>query len=174
MHLHGSVTLRGILFLLAVLLASQPVWAANRVALVIGNSAYKNAAPLANPANDAAIVEETLKKAGFDVVQTRTDLQATEMRRALRDFADVARDSDVALVYYAGHGIELEGTNYLIPTDATLERDTDVYDEAFSLERVLLAIEPARQLRLVILDACRNNPFADKMKAEGNEDQARY
>ena len=164
MHLHGSVTLRGILFFIAVLLASQPVWAANRVALVIGNSAYKNAAPLANPANDAAIVEETLKKAGFDVVQTRTDLQATEMRRALRDFADVARDSDVALVYYAGHGIELEGTNYLIPTDATLERDTDVYDEAFSLERVLLAIEPARQLRLVILDACRNNPFADKMK----------
>ena len=164
MHLHGPVALRRILFFLAVLLASQPAWAANRVALVIGNSAYKNAAPLANPANDAAIVEETLKKAGFDVVQTRTDLQATEMRRALRDFADVARDSDVALVYYAGHGIELEGTNYLIPTDATLERDTDVYDEAFSLERVLLAIEPARQLRLVILDACRNNPFADKMK----------
>jgi hypothetical protein len=119
---------------------------------------------LANPANDAAIVEETLKKAGFDVVQTRKDLPATEMRRALRDFADTARDSDVAVVYYAGHGIELEGTNYLIPTDATLERDTDVYDEAFSLERVLLAIEPARQLRLVILDACRNNPFADKMK----------
>ena len=164
MHLHGPVALRRILFFLAVLLAGQPAWAANRVALVIGNSAYKNAAPLANPANDAAIVEETLKKAGFDVVQTRTDLQATEMRRALRDFADVARDSDVALVYYAGHGIELEGTNYLIPTDATLERDTDVYDEAFSLERVLLAIEPARQLRLVILDACRNNPFADKMK----------
>ncbi|MEH2487332.1 caspase family protein [Bradyrhizobium sp. AZCC 2230] len=164
MHLHGSVTLRRILFFLAVLLVSQPAWAANRVALIIGNSAYKNAAPLANPANDAAIVEETLKKAGFDVVQIRTDLQATEMRRALRDFADVARDSDVALVYYAGHGIELEGTNYLIPTDATLERDTDVYDEAFSLERVLLAIEPARQLRLVILDACRNNPFADKMK----------
>ena len=164
MHLHRSVTLRRILFFVAALIICHPAWAANRVALVIGNSAYKNAALLANPANDAAIVEETLKKAGFDVVQTRTDLQATEMRRALRDFADTARDSDVAVVYYAGHGIELEGTNYLIPTDATLERDTDVYDEAFSLERVLLAIEPARQLRLVILDACRNNPFADKMK----------
>ena len=164
MHLHRFVTLRRILFFVAALIICHQAWAANRVALVIGNSAYKNAALLANPANDAAIVEETLKKAGFDVVQTRTDLQATEMRRALRDFADTARDSDVAVVYYAGHGIELEGTNYLIPTDATLERDTDVYDEAFSLERVLLAIEPARQLRLVILDACRNNPFADKMK----------
>ena len=70
----------------------------------------------------------------------------------------------MAVVYYAGHGIEIDGTNYLIPTDATLERDTDVYDEAFSLDRVLLAIEPARQLRLVIVDACRNNPFAETMK----------
>ena len=92
------------------------------------------------------------------------DLQAAEMRRALRDFADQARDSDIAVVYYAGHGIEMDGTNYLIPTDARLERDTDIYDEAFSLDRVLLAIEPARQLRLVIVDACRNNPFADTMK----------
>ncbi len=86
------------------------------------------------------------------------------MRRALRDFADQARDADIAVVYYAGHGIEMDGTNYLIPTDARLERDTDIYDEAFSLDRVLLAIEPARQLRLVIVDACRNNPFADTMK----------
>ncbi len=86
------------------------------------------------------------------------------MRRALREFADQARDADVALVYYAGHGIEIDGTNYLIPTDARLERDTDIYDEAFTLDRVLLAIEPARQLRVVIVDACRNNPFADKMK----------
>jgi uncharacterized caspase-like protein len=86
------------------------------------------------------------------------------MRRALREFADQARDADMAVVYYAGHGIEIDGTNYLIPTDAKLERDTDIYDEAFSLDRVLLAIEPARQLRLVIVDACRNNPFADSMK----------
>ena len=166
MGLHGFVNLRQILFLLPVLLLffCQPAWAGNRVALVIGNSAYKNAAPLPNPVNDAAIVEATLKNAGFDVVQTRQDLQAIEMRRTLRDFADQARDADVAVIYYAGHGIEIEGTNYLIPIDATLERDTDVYDEAFSLDRVMLAIEPARQLRLVILDACRNNPFAEKMK----------
>jgi hypothetical protein len=166
MGLHGFVNLRRILFLLPVLLLffCQPAWAGNRVALVIGNSAYKNAAPLSNPVNDAAIVEATLKNAGFDVVQTRQDLQAIEMRRTLRDFADQARDADVAVIYYAGHGMEIEGTNYLIPVDATLERDTDVYDEAFSLDRVMLAIEPARQLRLVILDACRNNPFSEKMK----------
>ena len=135
-----------------------------RVALVVGNSNYKNAALLPNPANDAAAVAATLKGAGFDIVDSRLDLQAAEMRRALRDFADQARDSDVAVVYYAGHGIEIDGTNYLIPIDATLERDTDIYDEAFSLDRVLMAIEPARQLRLVIVDACRNNPFAEKMK----------
>lgn len=166
MGLHGFVNLRRILFLLPVLLLffCQPAWAGNRVALVIGNSAYKNAAPLSNPVNDAAIVEATLKNAGFDVVETRRDLQAIEMRRTLRDFADQARDADVAVIYYAGHGMEIEGTNYLIPVDATLERDTDVYDEAFSLDRVMLAIEPARQLRLVILDACRNNPFSEKMK----------
>jgi uncharacterized caspase-like protein len=71
---------------------------------------------------------------------------------------------DIAVVYYAGHGMEVDGTNYLIPVDAKLERDTDVYDEAFPLDRVLLAVEPAKQLRLVILDACRDNPFAKSMK----------
>ncbi len=153
------------LFLLAALLfVCQPALAEKRVALVVGNSNYKNAAVLPNPANDAAAVAATLKGAGFDLVESKLDLQAADMRRVLRDFADQARDSDIAVVYYAGHGIEMDGTNYLIPTDAKLERDTDIYDEAFSLDRVLLAIEPARQLRLVIVDACRNNPFADTMK----------
>jgi uncharacterized caspase-like protein len=152
------------LLVAALLLACQPALAEKRVALVVGNSNYKNAAVLPNPANDAAAVAATLKGAGFDIVESRLDLQATDMRRVLRDFADQARDSDIAVVYYAGHGIEIDGTNYLIPTDARLERDTDIYDEAFSLDRVLLAIEPARQLRLVIVDACRNNPFADTMK----------
>jgi hypothetical protein len=152
-------------FLVAALLfVCQPASAEKRVALVVGNSNYKNAAALPNPANDAAAIAATLKSAGFDIVESRLDLQAADMRRALRDFADQARDSDIAVVYYAGHGIEMDGTNYLIPTDARLERDTDIYDEAFSLDRVLLAIEPARQLRLVIVDACRNNPFADTMK----------
>jgi uncharacterized caspase-like protein len=134
------------------------------VALVLGNSAYQNVAPLPNPVNDGAMIAATLKGAGFDVVDSRHDLSAIETRRALRDFADSARDADIAVVYYAGHGMEVEGTNYLIPVDAKLERDTDVYDEAFSLDRILLAVEPAKQLRLVILDACRDNPFAKIMK----------
>ena len=119
---------------------------------------------LANPVNDGARIAATLKDAGFDVVDSRQDLPAAETRRALRDFADRARDADIAVVYYAGHGIEVDGANYLIPVDAKLERDTDVYDEALSLDRVLIAIEPAKKLRLVILDACRDNPFSKTMK----------
>jgi uncharacterized caspase-like protein len=164
MNSRRYLKLHGFFLAAALLLVSQPAWAIKRVALVLGNSAYQNAARLPNPINDATAVTATLKNAGFDVVDSRQDLKIADMRRALRDFADQARDADVAVIYYAGHGIEIGGTNYLIPTDATLERDTDVYDEAFSLDRVLLAIEPARQLRLVIVDACRDNPFADTMK----------
>ena len=148
----------------AVLFVSGPAFAEKRVALVLGNSNYQNVAPLANPVNDSSKIAATLKDAGFDVVDSRRDLAASETRRALRDFADRARDADIAVVYYAGHGIEVDGANYLIPVDARLERDTDVYDEAFSLDRVLIAIEPAKKLRLVILDACRDNPFSRTMK----------
>ena len=161
----GSLRLRGFFLAAALLLGvCQPAFAEKRVALVLGNSAYQNVARLPNPVNDGSVIAATLKNAGFDVVEERHDLPAAETRRALRDFADRARDADIAVVYYAGHGIEVDGTNYLIPVDAKLERDTDVYDEAFSLDRVLLAIEPAKQLRLVILDACRDNPFAKTMK----------
>jgi len=138
--------------------------AERRVALVIGNSAYKSAAKLANPANDAVLVGGMLKKAGFDWIDTRTDLNASEMRKALREFGGRARDAEVAVIYYAGHGIELDGTNYLIPVDAALETDSDVLDETVGLDRALFAVEPAKQLRLIILDACRDNPFAKSMK----------
>ena len=148
----------------ASLLVCGPALAEKRVALVLGNSAYQNVAPLANPVNDSAKIASTLKDAGFDVVNSRRDLSAADTRRALRDFADRSRDADIAVVYYAGHGIEVDGANYLIPVDAGLERDTDVYDETFSLDRVLLAIEPAKQLRLVIVDACRDNPFVEKIQ----------
>jgi uncharacterized caspase-like protein len=164
MNSPGYLKLRGIFLAAVLLLVCQPAFAEKRIALVIGNSAYRNVAPLPNPVNDGAAFAATLKPAGFDVVDSRQDLAAAETRRALRDFADRARDADIAVVYYAGHGMEVDGTNYLIPVDAKLERDTDVFDEAFSLDRVLLAIEPARQLRLVILDACRDNPFAKVMK----------
>nr|WP_271612107.1 caspase family protein [Bradyrhizobium sp. CCBAU 21362] len=138
--------------------------AEKRVALVMGNSAYKNTLRLTNPVNDAALIGDMFKKAGFDAVDVKTDLNASEMRRALREFAGRVRDADMAVIYYAGHGIELDGTNYLIPTDAALETDADVYDEALPIDRVLVSIEPAKQLRLVILDACRDNPFAKTMK----------
>jgi len=153
-------------FVLAVALIvfSLPALAAKRVALVMGNSAYQNVNPLANPANDAEIMSATLRNAGFEVVDLKRDLKANEMRRALRDFSDQVRDADMAIVYFAGHGIEIDGVNYLLPVDAVLERDIDAFDEAVPLDRLLTVIEPARQLRLVILDACRDNPFGKSMK----------
>src|ERR1700737_4209893 len=146
------------------LLAGQPALADKRVALVIGNSSYRNVAKLSNPANDAAAVAAMFKSAGFNTVESKLNLTVSELRKALRDFGNTSRDADIAVVYYAGHGIELDGTNYLIPVDATLETDTDVLDETLSLDRVLVAVKPAKQLRLVILDACRDNPFAKNMK----------
>jgi hypothetical protein len=159
---HGL--LRGFLLAAALFLVSQPAFADKRVALVLGNSNYQNVPPLSNPINDGAVMAATFKSAGFDVVVSRYDLSALDTRRVLRDFEDRARDADIAVVYYAGHGMEVDGTNYLIPVDAKLERDTDIYDEAFSLDRILVAVEPVKQLRLVILDACRDNPFARNMK----------
>jgi uncharacterized caspase-like protein len=96
------------------------------------------------PPNDAAAFAEALKNAGFDAVEFRRDLKASELGRALRDFADTARSADVAIFYFAGHGIEIDGTNYLIPVDAALERDIDAVDEAIALDRVLGAVGPAR------------------------------
>ncbi|MCA1433667.1 caspase family protein [Bradyrhizobium sp. BRP20] len=145
-------------------LACGSAHADRRVALVIGNSAYKSAPKLNNPANDATLVGGMFKKAGFDSVDVRLDLSASDMRRTLREFAGRVRDADMAVIYYAGHGIELDGNNYLIPTDATLETDGDVLDETIPVERALFAVEPAKQLRLIILDACRDNPFAKTMK----------
>jgi flagellar biosynthesis GTPase FlhF len=157
--------IRIFLFLLAVFcLGCGSAHAEKRVALVIGNSAYRSVPRLANPVNDASLVGGMFKKAGFDLVEIKLDLNVAEMRRALRDFGGRAREAEVAVVYYAGHGIELDGTNYLIPTDATLETDSDVLDETLPLDRALFAVEPAKQLRLVILDACRDNPFAKTMK----------
>jgi uncharacterized caspase-like protein len=128
-----------------------------RVALLIGNSAYQHVPKLPNPANDAEAVGILFKSAGFDSVETRENLNVNDMRRVVRDFSDQARDADVAVI------LEVSGVNYLIPVDASLRRDIDVEDEAVSLDRLLLAMEPAKRLRLVILDACRDNPFTKSM-----------
>jgi hypothetical protein len=155
----------GVLMGLSIWLGSgAAAWADRRVALVIGNSAYQNASQLPNPVNDAAAVAKVFRDAGFDVVQLHTNLGVSDLRRATRNFSEVAENADIAVVYFAGHGIEVDGANYLVPTDAKLDRDIDVDDESLSLERVLRVIEPARRLRLVILDACRDNPFAKSMK----------
>jgi WD40 repeat protein len=153
-----------LLSILALLSWQSDACADRRVALVMGNSAYQHVPRLSNAVNDAGVLVDTFKKSGFSVVEAHNDLTATEMRRTLRDFAAKARDADIAVIYYAGHGIEIDGSDYLIPTDAQLDSDTDVYDETVGLDRVLIAIEPARRLRLVILDACRDNPFSKNMK----------
>ncbi len=146
------------------LLSAHPALADKRVALVIGNSAYKSVTPLPNPAKDAAAIGAMLTKAGFEVVDAREDVPAADMKRMIRDFSDKVRDADIAVVFYAGHGIEVDGTNYLIPVDARLERDIDVEDETVSLDRIVRILDPAKKLRLVILDACRDNPFDRSMK----------
>jgi WD40 repeat protein len=153
-----------ILGALTLVFAPVGAFADQRMALVMGNSAYQRAPKLANATNDANLLVETFKKAGFTVVDARNDLSAQDMRRTLRDFGAKARSADIAVVYYAGHGIEIDGNNYIVPVDAQLENDTDVYDETIGLDRILVAIEPAKRLRLVILDACRDNPFSKTMK----------
>jgi hypothetical protein len=135
-----------------------------RIALVIGNSAYQTVPRLPNPAKDAAAMGDMLRKAGFNIVTARQDVAINDMRKLVRDFAAEASDADVAVVFYAGHGIEINGTNYLLPVDTKLARDVDVEDEAVSLDRVVRSLDPVKRLRLVVLDACRDNPFQQTMK----------
>src|SRR5215216_6679542 len=150
--------------LLLMPLTTGAAWAQKRVALVIGNGAYQSVAKLPNPIKDATAIAEMFKKAGFEWVKVRQDLGNLEFKRALREFMDAAADADVAVVYYAGHGIQVRDMNYMIPVDAKLATEIDAEDEAVSLDRIVMALEPAKRLRLVILDACRDNPFARSMK----------
>jgi uncharacterized caspase-like protein len=145
-------------------LSATPASAERRVALVIGNSAYRSVPSLPNTTNDASAMTSLFTKAGFDVVESHTNLGVLEFKRSVRDFLNTARDADIAVVYYAGHGIEIQGTNFLIPVDAKLASDYDADDEAVSLDRVIWALQPVRMLRLIILDACRDNPFIGKMQ----------
>jgi tetratricopeptide (TPR) repeat protein len=137
-----------------------------RVALVIGNGAYKGVSPLANPAKDAKAVAAELTRLGFEVID-RYDLDHKSMLRTLRDFEEKASGADWALVYYAGHGMEMDGRNWLIPVDAEIAKSSDVGDEAIGLDRVLERVNPGKRLRIVILDACRNNPFLTRMSMTG-------
>jgi hypothetical protein len=128
-----------------------------RVALVIGVGAYRAVPALVNPPRDAAAIARELQGLGFEVAHL-DDVDKKSMQKALQDFEDKSAGAEVALVYFAGHGIEVNGVNYLIPSDAELARASSIDDDAVSLPRVLLAVEHAH-LRIVLLDACRNNPF---------------
>jgi tetratricopeptide (TPR) repeat protein len=135
-----------------------------RIALLIGNGAYKNVHPLDNPPRDAKLIADSLKDLGFQTVTLANDLTRDKFFETLRAFANEAEKADWAVVYYAGHGFEIGGVNYLVPVDARLAADKDAETEAVALEQVIASVGGARKLRLVMLDACRDNPFAPTMK----------
>jgi tetratricopeptide (TPR) repeat protein len=138
--------------------------AGRRIALVIGNGAYKNVHPLNNPPRDAELVASALHEVGFQNVTLSNDLTRDKFFEVLRAFADEAERADWAVIYYAGHGFEIGGVNYLVPIDAKLAVDADAEKEAVALEQVIASVGGARKLRLVMLDACRDNPFAATMQ----------
>jgi hypothetical protein len=166
------VLVRGVALRLAlslatiIALAGAPAYAQRRVALVIGNGAYMHVAPLANPERDAAAIGEALRRLQFEHVTVLQDLGATALRKALLDFEPQAADADIAMIYFAGHGIEVDGQNFLIPIDARLARAAATELEAIPLATVTTVLGAARKLRLVILDACRDNPFRRRMAAD--------
>lgn len=154
--------LRLLLICLLPLLAADRA-AAERVALIIGNAAYNHVSPLANPINDAEDMATTLTRLGFSV--SRIDNAGYEaMRRALIEFGRRVRGAEMAIVFFAGHGMEMNGENWLIPVDAELRSDIDVENEAIGLRSLMPMVGVASKLGLVILDACRNNPFAARMQ----------
>jgi TPR repeat protein/uncharacterized caspase-like protein len=146
-------------------LGADAAMAERRVALLIGNGGYQHARVLPNPKNDAEAIAALLRQIGFaaDDVILKLDLDYKAMRGEVRTFASKAASADVAVVYYAGHGIEVAGENYLVPVDAKLARDRDLEYEAVTLASVLDSVGEARKLKLVILDACRDNPLSHKI-----------
>ena len=138
-----------------------------RLALVIGNSSYASG-PLPNPANDARLMSSSLGRLGFEVIERRNADQMT-MKRAIQEFGtrlEKGGAEAIGLFYYAGHGVQLNGRNYLIPTSARIEREADVEIEAVSADWVIEQMRYARnRLNIVILDACRNNPFTRSMRS---------
>jgi hypothetical protein len=161
------ISIRSILLIATMLVSSALQAAETRIALVIGNSDYSSG-PLPNPANDAKLVGEALTSLGFDVIARRNADQIT-MKRAIQEFGsrlERAGPGAVGLFYYAGHGVQLSGRNYLIPTTARIEREGDVEIEAVSADWVIEQMRYARnRLNIVILDACRNNPFTRSMRS---------
>ncbi len=149
-----------------LLLSAAPASAGQRVALVIGNGTYAHAPSLANPLNDAADIGGALERLGFKVTRIE-NAGYSELRRGLQQFSLAASASEMAAVFYAGHGIEVDRRNFLVPIDARLLSDADVEFETVPLDLLMRAVERTRGLRLIILDACRDNPFAAAMQRSG-------
>jgi len=163
-----------LLFIVAIFALQSPAFsqqAGRRVALVIANGNYANTNRLDNPLNDGRLIAESLRKTGFAVVDMRSDQGLLTFQQSLRDFRAKADGADVALIYYAGHGIEGQGKNWLIPTDAKLATDRDLAFEAIDLDLVMQTIGGAK-MRVAILDACRNNPFGQNWRG-GTRDVSR-
>ena len=144
------------------LTASVAVAAPDRVALVLGLSAYQTIPTLENPRKDAKAMARTLDKIGFDVTLS-LDATSEQLNQLLADFAFRSETAELALIYYAGHGVEVQGENYLIPVDADVKTNLDVQRQSVSLKQLLAAVERARKMRIVILDSCRDNPLGDSI-----------
>ncbi|MDI9849768.1 caspase family protein [Rhodoblastus sp. 17X3] len=143
-------------------LFSLSAFADKRVALVLGNSAYAHVTKLSNPANDAHDLAETLRGLDFDVIsQTNADMRALDS--ALEEFERKSQGADVALFFFAGHGLQFKGQNYLLPIDANLEDEVSLRYNTLSIEKVRDALGAASGVKIMILDACRNNPLSDKL-----------
>ncbi|RUW30247.1 MULTISPECIES: caspase family protein [unclassified Mesorhizobium] len=156
----------GLFFLVAGNLLEAPALAAggNRVALVIGNSKYVYAPALPNPAGDARLMAEVLRKAGFNVIEG-VDLDYAGMRDRLNKFTEASYEADTALIYYAGHGMQVNGKNYLIPVDAELTAPAHLKTRTIQIDELLDALPPDPAVGIVILDACRDNPLARTLAA---------
>jgi hypothetical protein len=150
------------LVLLVTLMSPSAASAADRVALVIGNSAYRNAAALPNPRNDAADVANTLRKLKFDVVQG-LDLDRLGMENAIRSFTTKARGAKIIVFFYAGHGLQVDTVNYLVPVDAKIDATSDLNFAAVSLDYIQRQMDAEQRINLIFLDACRDNPFVGGM-----------
>jgi hypothetical protein len=155
-----------LLVLLAVVATSVPLRAEKRVALVVGNAAYKYTARLVNPTNDADDITAALRKVAFEVIVVK-DVDKRSLEMAMANFGRQAQDADAALVYYAGHGIQYQGLNYLMPVDARLEDEYSINYELTRTDDVLFALSKARGVKILILDACRNNPLAERLSSRG-------
>ena len=155
-----------LLALAAIALAAPTARAETRFALVIGNGAYRNVPVLTNPPSDAKDIAAALKSLGFKVT-LKLDLDLAAMQRAIDEFALESANADVSLLYYAGHGFQLGGRNYLVPVGAELRQIGDIASRTVALDPVLAELGKGKGSHLVFLDACRNNPFAAGLPAAG-------